>query len=121
MKTVFISAFSNFVVRNILNTDFLSILKREKGLHVVLIVPDYKKEYFKERMITWSESQSLFAAGRKALLSKELSGLSSSVQEKVKDLFNKFDESIAGAQVTTVWRKKMSFEAIAKEMGYYGI
>lgn len=45
MKTVFITSFHILIGRNILATDALrAVLAR--GIRVVLIVPDYKKEYF---------------------------------------------------------------------------
>ena len=47
-KAIFISAFSNFVVRNILDTDFLGLLKKEENLRIVIIAPEYKKDYLKE-------------------------------------------------------------------------
>ncbi len=94
------------------NLDILNALKDPNKL------TSEQKEYFKGRMLAWSKFQSAFASGRKALLEKELSGLAPLVQDRVKDLFDKFDESIAGADATAVRREKMSFEELAEDMGY---
>jgi len=47
MKTVFITSFHAHISRNILATDVLKILKAQKELRVVLVVPNYKVDYFK--------------------------------------------------------------------------
>lgn len=47
MKTIFLSSFHSLISRNILQTDVLpSLLKR--GVRVVLLVPEKKKEYFRK-------------------------------------------------------------------------
>ena len=46
-KTIFVSVFSNFVVRNVLCTDFLRLLSAA-NIRIVLLVPDREKGYFKE-------------------------------------------------------------------------
>ena len=94
------------------NLDILSALENPEELTLE------QKEYFRNRMLVWSKFQSEFASGRKALLEKELSGLTSSVQDKVKDLFDKFDESITGTEATAAKRGKMTFEELAEDMGY---
>ncbi|MBI2055922.1 MAG: hypothetical protein HYT37_00895 [Candidatus Sungbacteria bacterium] len=47
MKTIFISSFHPFISRNILYTPVIShILRERKDAQIVILVPDYKKEYF---------------------------------------------------------------------------
>lgn len=46
-KTIFVSVFSNFVVRNILNTGFLKLLT-DANLSVVLLVPSREENYLRE-------------------------------------------------------------------------
>lgn len=45
MKTIFISAFTNFVVRNIFETDFLLTLKKDRNLRLVIIAPETERDY----------------------------------------------------------------------------
>jgi hypothetical protein len=78
-----------------------------------------QKEFFRKRMITWSEGQEKFATGRKELLNTELDGLSEEEQLAVRNLFNTFDESIQGAQAKTERRKEMSFEELVSDFGYF--
>lgn len=47
MKTVFISVFSNFVVRNILATDFLKILS-SRDVRIVILAPVSEKKYLEK-------------------------------------------------------------------------
>ncbi len=47
MKTIAITSFHTLISRNILATPVLEILCARKDLRVVLVVPDYKIEYFK--------------------------------------------------------------------------
>ena len=49
MKTIFITSFHPHISRNILLTSTFEILKKEPDMRLVLIVPDYKVEYFKEQ------------------------------------------------------------------------
>lgn len=93
------------------NLDILNALRDPNKL-----TPE-QKEYFKGRMLAWSKFQSAFASGRKTLLEKELSGLAPSVQDQIKDLFDKFDESIEGADAVAARREKMSFEELTEDMG----
>ncbi len=95
------------------NLDILSALENPGELTLE------QKEYFRNRMLMWSKFQSEFASGRKALLEEELSGLTSSVQDRVKDLFDTFDESIAGAEATAAKREEMTFKELAEDMGYH--
>lgn len=45
MKTLFITSFHPFISRNILSTEIIPLLVKN-GTRIVLIVPDYKKEFF---------------------------------------------------------------------------
>lgn len=95
------------------NLDILRVLRQPEALG------EEQKEYFKSRMTKWSAMQIGFAEGRKALLDKELDGLDPLVQEKLKEeVFSKFDDSIEGAKTKLEERKNMSFEELAKSMGY---
>jgi len=47
MKTLFITSFHPHISRNILSTDFLKILKTQNQLRLVIVVPDYKADYFR--------------------------------------------------------------------------
>ena len=46
-KTIFVSVFSNFVIRNILYTGFLRLLA-DASLKVILLVPDREECYLRE-------------------------------------------------------------------------
>ncbi|MEK7641167.1 MAG: hypothetical protein AAB389_04190 [Patescibacteria group bacterium] len=45
MKTIFLTAFTNFVVRNILDTEVLRILKSDPNLKIVILAPDEERDY----------------------------------------------------------------------------
>ena len=49
MKTVFVTSFHPHISRNILSTDALATVQSAPDTRVVLVVPDYKKEYFASR------------------------------------------------------------------------
>lgn len=46
VKTILISSFQAHVSRNILSTDALTILQAREDLAIVILVPDYKRDYF---------------------------------------------------------------------------
>src|SRR3989338_2820081 len=48
MKTIFITSYHAHISRNILLTDAFSLLKSRSDLKIVLLVPDYKVNYFKK-------------------------------------------------------------------------
>lgn len=48
MRTIFLSAFHGFISKNILNTDVLRSLRDDRGLRVVIFVPEGKAEFFRE-------------------------------------------------------------------------
>lgn len=83
------------------------------------IIPEEDKEYFKHRIILWSQIQPAFAQGRKNLLDKEIASLPPAIQTTLKDkIFNKFDESIDATKKLLDERKSMTFEEIIASMGY---
>ncbi len=48
MKTLFITIFHGHIARNILLTPILALLKNLKDVQVVLLVPDFKKDYYQK-------------------------------------------------------------------------
>lgn len=77
------------------------------------------KEYYRERMIKWSEFQPKFAEGRRNMLRFELEGLPPKIKACVWSLFSKFPESIRMAKIVAAKRSKMSFENLLKDMGFF--
>ena len=49
-KTIFISSFNPFILRNILLGDVLSTLKKDDKVKIVIFVPDYKVDFFKKEI-----------------------------------------------------------------------
>lgn len=95
------------------NLDILRALRKPEELS------REHKEYIKGRMVVWSGIQIGFAEGRKHFFEKELGGLDPAVKEELrKKVFNKFDDSIEGAKKKFEERKAMSFEELARDMGY---
>ncbi|MFC1632626.1 hypothetical protein ACFL1U_00575 [Patescibacteria group bacterium] len=100
-------------------------LFREENLDIAkafrenISLTEEQKVFYKVRMQQWTESQANFSLGRKTLLSEELpSMLNFKSQTALRELFNKFDESIAGAQESAERRATMTFEELAQDMGY---
>ncbi|QSH39537.1 hypothetical protein JXR01_00810 [Candidatus Kaiserbacteria bacterium] len=81
-------------------------------------IDDAHKEYFRHRMFEWSKSQPRFAKGRQRLLEKELVRLPQREKKEIRYLFCGFEESIAYAKEAVERRRTMSFEELAKDMGY---
>lgn len=52
MKTIFISSFQAHMSRNILSTDALTILQAREDVRVVILVPDYKRDYFERNFMS---------------------------------------------------------------------
>ncbi len=48
MKTIFISSFHVLISRNILSAPFFDLLCKQKGLRIVLLVPEHKKDFFQK-------------------------------------------------------------------------
>ena len=49
-KTIFISSFNPFILRNILVGDALKVLKETGDTKVVILVPDYKADFFRQEI-----------------------------------------------------------------------
>ena len=49
-KTIFISCFNPFIFRNILTSDVLKVLKSKDDAKIIIFVPDYKIDFFKEQL-----------------------------------------------------------------------
>ena len=47
MKTIFITSFHGHISRNILATDVVPLLKKHKEIRIVILVPAYKVDYFR--------------------------------------------------------------------------
>ncbi|MDO8520984.1 MAG: hypothetical protein Q7S52_02615 [bacterium] len=77
-----------------------------------------QKAFYTRRMLGWSQFQEKFAAGRKAMLEEELFPLPPDARKAVEALFTKFDESAEGAREQAARRANLSFEELAKDMGY---
>ena len=75
------------------------------------------KEYFKKRILGWTNFQPVFAGGRKKLLENELGNLPEAAREEVKKLFAHFDESVEAAKQVAARRANMSFEQLVDDMG----
>lgn len=95
--------------------DNLDIRKAVKNLQNI---SEEQKEYYKKRILAWSEGQVGFAQGRKALLKKELSGLPEPARSRVAGLFNQFDQSLLAAKERAQRRREMTFEELLEDMGY---
>lgn len=99
-------------------------LFREENLDIKKALADgeelseEKKEAFRKRMLGWTGFQFKFAQGRKDLFESEIAALPEEARESVRLLFSHFDESIDGAKELFEKRKNMSFEELAKDMGY---
>lgn len=94
------------------NLDILDALKSMEKIDTSA------KERYKKRMFRWTAFQAEFAAGRKALLEKELAGIPEAIKEAVRELFSAFDASIKASDVQTKRREKMPFEKLIADMGY---
>lgn len=81
-------------------------------------ISDKEKERYRQRMITWSESQVSFAEGRMTRFEIEIEGLPDNVKQELRQLFPNFGNTIAGARTTASTRQNMTFEDLARDMGY---
>ena len=73
---------------------------------------------FRERMLAWERGQVVFAEGRKSAFGQEIKVFSEPIQEQLRILFNKFDESIHMQKERLAKRTEMSFGELAEDMGY---
>lgn len=53
MKTIFISSFNPFILRNILVSDALKIIVQDGSVRVVIFVPDYKVSFFEDQLVVY--------------------------------------------------------------------
>lgn len=71
---------------------------------------------YRSRYVAWLESQAGFAKGRQALLAKELKGLSAGAADRVRALFNRFDESIELAEAAVAKAKSEDFVTLMRQL-----
>lgn len=81
-------------------------------------ISDKEKEYYRQRMIAWSKSQASFAEGRMTRFETEIEGLPDNAKMELRQLFANFGNTIAGARTTALTRENMTFEDLARDMGY---
>lgn len=98
------------------NIDILEALKAQPD--PLRRISYEKKKRYRERMIAWSESQVSFAEGRMARFEIEIEGLPDDVKQELRQLFANFGNTIAGARTTSLTRQNMTFEDLARDMGY---
>jgi hypothetical protein len=94
------------------NLDINDAIENQKNL-----LPE-EKEFYRQRIIAWSNIQISFAQGRKNLLETELQGFPQRAKEQVRALFDKFDDSIKAAKDKADERKRMSFEELMTDVGF---
>lgn len=83
------------------------------------LLDESTKESFRQRMINWSKLQITFAEGRQALFDHELVGLRPEAQKILKQaVFTRFEESIESAKIKAGQREDLSFDELARDMGY---
>lgn len=76
------------------------------------------QQRFRGRMLAWTQSQSTFVSGRKALLETELGNLGESLKEPTRMLFHGFDDAITASALLVAKRTTLSFWEMAQAMGY---
>ena len=81
-------------------------------------IPDELKQFFRQRMLRWISFQTDFAAGRKEKVSQEIKALPQGAQEEMHTLFSEFDNIIESARSRAQKVKTLSFDELAREMGY---
>ena len=91
----------------------------DKAIHSEEQLSADQKEAMRQRMLAWSKNQIPFIKGRQAHLDNELEGLPPRAQDALRDnIFTGFNEAIEAAQQSYERRQDMSFEELAKDMGY---
>ena len=99
-------------------------LFREENLDIARIsknpdkVPPHLCQYYRQRMINWSNFEIDFVKGLKALLPEKLVGLPVSSHQQLLLLFDKFDSSIEMVERKAQEREQMSFGELLVDMGY---
>ena len=82
-------------------------------------IPDGKKEQYRLRMLAWIGDGIAFAGGRKATFNNmDILAVPEENRERVKGLFIHFDEITQRMGDIYTAARKMSFEELAKFMGY---
>ena len=79
-------------------------------------IDEATQEQYRSRYINWLKSQHGFACGRRALLGKELEGLSADARIFVSALFSHFDESIEAAEVAHRRAQTMDFVPLMRQI-----
>jgi len=93
--------------------DAMEELKNGKDIDLV------HQEYFKFRMLSWSQSQYTFVKGRQEKLEDELKGLDINSKNTIKkELFKNFDTTLAVIEERVNKMQNMSFFELAQNMGY---
>lgn len=94
------------------NLDIARAMKQSQS------ITSQEKDRYRKRMLEWSVSQEIFARGRRNLFDKELQKIPFEAVISVKLLFGKFKESITAVGQLAKNREALSFEEIARDMGY---
>lgn len=81
-------------------------------------ITDNQKDYFKIRILAWSKGQISFAVNRKMLFENEINRIPVEARSAIRNLFNKFDQSIEKAKENYEKREVMTFDALVDDMGY---
>lgn len=88
------------------------------ALHEGQPVSDDDRERFRRRMLSWTGSQSGFVKGRQQAFAEEINSFSEVEQKALRLLFRHFDETSTAAEALSQRRQAMSFEELARDMGY---
>ncbi len=81
-------------------------------------ITEEAQQRYRGRMLAWTQSQSTFVSGRKALLETELGNLGDSLKEPTRQLFRGFDDAITASALLVATRSTLSFWEMAQAMGY---
>lgn len=113
-QTILVAAFHSYISRNILNTDFLEILRQAPDLRVVLVVPKYKLDFFKK---TYERGNVIVEGVNPGQTSKQFLGL----------FFKRFAELSHVSETTRIKRRykfyherKISYFLIASAIAFFG-
>ncbi len=82
-------------------------------------LPNDHQEYFKLRIIAWTEQEIGYVEGRKLKLDEELEGSPEYHQNAVRMLLTKFDDSKAYAQMKLEQRKEMTPLEVMIDTGFF--
>jgi hypothetical protein len=97
-----------------------------------------EEDWYRSRMLAWSNFQPIFAEGRKARFDTEVKGLPEEAEKAIRKLFKNekpsdsedaanavpstFDETIRESRkLAEVDRSRMTFRELAEDMGYIGV